>query len=349
MNLLRLPETIQEFTIDHLSNWYVRLSRRRFWKGDYSKDKISAYQTLYTCLINIAKLSAPIAPFFMDKLYGDLNQVSKKEKHESVHLADFGMSDKSLINRDLEQKMEVAQRLSSMVLALRKKESIKVRQPLRKIMVPITNATFKRQLEEVKQLILSEVNVKELEFLEDSSGVLVKHIKPNFKKLGPKFGKDMKAVAAKINAFSQENISELENKGEIQLQLKESMISISINDVEISSKDIPGWLVTSDGKYTVALDITIDNTLIEEGIAREFVNRIQNIRKEKGFDLTDQINISIEFNPKIEKAIINNKDYICSETLAQGLDIVKDLDQKSHTIEIDQDSATFVSVELVKN
>lgn len=340
---------IQDFTVDHLSNWYVRLCRRRFWKGEYTQDKISAYQTLYTCLASIAKLSAPIAPFFMDRLYNDLNQISKKEAHLSVHLSDFGSLNSTLLDKDLEQRMEIAQKLSSLILALRKKESIKVRQPLQRIMIPILNNTFKRQLEEVKDLILAEVNVKEIEYLDESSDILVKQVKPNFKKLGPKYGGEMKVVAQGITQLSQKEIAQLEQEGNIALIVNDTTINLSVDDVEVSSKDIPGWLVGSDGKYTVALDITINSSLEEEGIARELVNKIQNVRKEEGFELTDQINISIEFNPIIENAIINNKDYICSETLAQSLDIVENLSRKTHKIQIDKDSSTFVSVELVKN
>jgi len=337
---------IQEFTIDHLSNWYVRLCRRRFWKGEYSEDKISAYQTLYTCLINIAKLSAPLAPFYMDRLFKDLNSVSGKEKAASVHLSDFGRLNKKRIDVDLEERMEIAQKLSSMVLALRKKESIKVRQPLQKMMVPILDPTFKRQLTDVENLILSEVNVKELVYLENAEGVLVKQIKPNFKKLGPKYGKEMKKVAEQIQQLSQKKIVELEKNGEVELSINGNTITLERNDVEINSKDIPGWLVASEGKYTVALDIKIDQKLEEEGIARELVNKIQNLRKEMNLELTDKITISLHAKPKIECAIKNNKDYICSETLSEQLKLVEGNNENEIEVEIDQEKV-LIAIELV--
>lgn len=337
---------IQEFTTDHLSNWYVRLCRRRFWKGDYTQDKISAYQTLYTCLETLAKLSAPIAPFFMDRLYQDLNKVSGRETSTSVHLADFGKLNESNIDIDLEERMEIAQKLSSMVLALRKKESIRVRQPLQKMMVPILDPTFKRQLQDVEDLILSEVNVKELEYLEETAGVLVKKIKPDFKKLGPKFGKEMKQVAAAVNQMSQEQIAELEANESIELALQDKIIQLELSDVEISSEDIPGWLVSSEGKYTVALDITLSDALKNEGIAREIVNRIQNFRKEAGFEVTDKIVLKIESQEQINDAINHNKDYICSETLTSSLEIVEKVDEQSHELEIDTDVKTKLSLQL---
>ncbi len=341
---------IQEFTTDHLSNWYVRLCRRRFWKGDYSEDKISAYQTLYSCLETVAKLSAPIAPFFSDKLYQDLNSVSKKENHQSVHLSFFPEVDNELIDRDLEERMEIAQKLSSMILALRKKEGIRVRQPLQKIMVPVLNETFKRQLEDVQNLILSEVNVKELEYLEESSGVLVKKVKPDFKKLGPRFGKEMKGVAAAINQMDQEQIAEIEREGKLKIALSNGQeVEILLDDIEVSSEDIPGWLVASEGKYTVALDIGISDELKQEGIAREVVNRIQNFRKDAGFEVTDKIDLQIESHSGIDNAINNNKDYICSETLAARLELVDEIKEKNFKIEIDEEVETYVSLHLYKN
>lgn len=342
----RAGRAIQEFTTDHLSNWYVRLCRRRFWKGDYTQDKISAYQTLYTCLETIAKLSAPIAPFFMDRLYQDLNEVSGRENSTSVHLADFGRLQEANIDVDLEERMEIAQKLSSMVLALRKKESLRVRQPLQKMMVPILDPTFKRQLQDVEDLILSEVNVKELEYLEETAGVLVKKIKPDFKKLGPKFGKEMKQVAAAVNQMSQEQIAELELNGSIDLSLKEKSIELDLSDVEISSEDIPGWLVSTEGKYTVALDITLSEELKNEGIARELVNRIQNFRKEAGFEVTDKIELRIESQAQINEAIKSNKHYICSETLAAGLEIVDQVNGESYTLEIEPEVKTKMSLRL---
>ncbi|MAY84951.1 MAG: isoleucine--tRNA ligase [Flavobacteriales bacterium] len=340
---------IQEFTVDHLSNWYVRLCRRRFWKGDYSTDKISAYQTLYSCLETVAKLSAPIAPFYSDQLYRDLNKVSGKEDHNSVHLSYFPKSEASFIDVDLEQRMEIAQKLSSMILALRKKEGIRVRQPLQRIMVPILNPTFKRQLQDVESLILSEVNVKEVEYLEDTAGVLVKKVKPDFKKLGPRFGKDMKLVAAEVNQLSQEQIIELESKEVLNLELANgNQIELQSSDVEINSEDIPGWLVANEGQFTVALDIKLSDGLKEEGIARELVNRIQNFRKDAGFEVTDKIDLQIESRTGMDKAIQNNKDYICSETLAANLDLVDEIKEKNLKVEIDEEMETYVSLDLSK-
>ncbi len=343
----RAARLIQDFTIDQLSNWYVRLSRRRFWKGDYTKDKISAYQTLYTCLLNVAKLSAPIAPFYMDNLYQDLNAVSAKEAHPSVHLADFGQLNTSYIDVDLEERMEIAQKLSSMVLAIRKKESLRVRQPLQKMMVPILDPKFKRQLEDVEDLILSEVNVKKLEYLEDTTGVLVKKVKPDFKKLGPKFGKSMKQVADAVIQMNQEQIAFLENKGNIKLSIAEREIQIELDDVEITSEDIPGWLVATEGVYTVALDITLTEKLLREGIAREIVNRIQNYRKEAGLEVTDKIKLKIQSQKGINEAIEDNKHYICSETLANLLEIVDEIkEEKVYILEIDQNLKTNLSLSL---
>jgi len=344
----RAGRAIQEFTVDHLSNWYVRLCRRRFWKGDYTQDKISAYQTLYHCLCTVAKLSAPIAPFYMDRLYQDLNKVSRKESSSSVHVADFGKVIESNIDIDLEERMEIAQKLSSMVLSIRKKESIKVRQPLQKMMVPVLDPKFKRQLKDVEALILSEVNVKELDYLEDTAGVLIKKIKPNFKKLGPKFGKKMKAVAGAVHQMTQEQISMLEQNGFITIDLSENNIELEITDVEISSEDIPGWLVATEGKYTVALDVNLSDELLNEGIARELVNRIQNFRKEAGFEVTDKINIKVKSHSALDGAINDNKDYICSETLADKLELVSVINPEAFEVELDADTKTFVSLEKHK-
>jgi len=321
------------------------LSRRRFWKGDYSTDKISAYQTLYTCLDTIARLSAPIAPFYMDKLYSDLNAVTGKNKVESVHLANFPKSAEQYIDEDLEQRMNIAQQITSMVLSLRKKEGIKVRQPLQKIMVPILDPTFKRQLQDVEQLILSEVNVKELEYLDDS-GILVKQIKPNFKTLGPKYGKQMKAIAAKIKSFTQDDINQLEKTGKIDLNIDDKTITLTKNDVEITTQDIPGWLVVTENGITVALDITITDQLREEGIAREFINRIQNLRKESGLEVTDKIILKIQQHEAINNAILNNKDYICSETLATDIKLLPEWQQNEGiTVDLDNKVKTLISLE----
>jgi len=337
---------IQEFVNDELSNWYVRLCRRRFWKGEYSQDKIAAYQTLYKCLEIVAQLSSSIAPFYMDQLYSDLIAVSGKGNNESVHLSDFPVANENVIDTDLEERMSIAQKVSSMVLSLRKKESLKVRQPLQKIMVPILDDKFKRQLQEVEDLILSETNVKELEYLMDTAGVLVKSIKPNFKTLGPKYGKIMKQIAATVNQFGADEIAELEGNGSKTLTINGENVILELNDVEISTQDIPGWLVQSEGGITVALDITLSPELKEEGLAREFVNRIQNIRKESGLELTDKIHLKILEHNEINQAINNNKNYICSETLAKELFLVKELKQNEGIeVEIENNITTIISIE----
>jgi len=335
---------IQEFVNDHLSNWYVRLCRRRFWKGDYSEDKIAAYQTLYTCLEVVAQLASPIAPFYSDKLYTDLSSISGKGNTTSVHLSDFPTVNESVIDTDLEQRMDIAQQVSSMVLSLRKKEQIKVRQPLQKLMIPILNPTFKRQLQEVADLILSEVNVKEMEYLEDTSGVLVKSIKPNFKTLGPKYGKIMKQIAAQVNQFNQNDIQAFERNQGATITVEGQQVELDSNDVEIITEDIPGWLVQTEGGLTVALDITISKALKEEGIAREFVNRIQNLRKDSGFEVTDKIALKILQHNEINEAINNNKNYICTETLTSRLDVVSELNE-GVSVEIDQNLSTLIAIE----
>ncbi len=340
----RAGRAIQEFVNDHLSNWYVRLCRRRFWKGDYSEDKIAAYQTLYTCLEVVAQLASPIAPFYSDKLYTDLASISGKGNTTSVHLSDFPTVNESVIDTDLEQRMDIAQQVSSMVLSLRKKEQIKVRQPLQKLMIPILNATFKRQLQEVADLILSEVNVKEIEYLEDTSGVLVKSIKPNFKTLGPKYGKIMKQIAAQVNQFTQNDIQEFERNQGATITVEGQQVELDSNDVEIITQDIPGWLVQTEGGLTVALDITISKELKEEGIAREFVNRIQNLRKDSGFEVTDKIALKILQHNEINEAINNNKNYICTETLTSRLDVVNELNE-GVSVEIDQNLSTLIAIE----
>ncbi|SHG53822.1 isoleucine--tRNA ligase [Flagellimonas flava] len=318
---------ISDYVQENLSNWYVRLSRRRFWKGDYQEDKISAYQTLYTCLCTIAKLSAPIAPFYMERLFQDLNNNTRKEDFESVHLADFPVFDPNMVNKKLESKMHLAQRISSLVLSIRQKEKIKVRQPLQKVMIPVLDPTQKEEIEAVSELIKSEVNVKEIELLDDASGILVKQIKPNFKVLGPRFGKDMKAIAAAVNQLDQEDIQKIEREGELMLQLENKSIILQLTDVDISSQDIEGWLVASSGSLTVALDVTIDDGLRKEGIARELVNRIQNLRKESGFEVTDKIDIKILKDGCVEKAVSSNEDYIKTETLTAELNFEEKLDE----------------------
>jgi len=339
---------IQDFVNDHLSNWYVRLCRRRFWKGDYSEDKIAAYQTLYTCLEVVAQLSSPIAPFYADLLYTDLSKISGKGNTTSVHLSDFPLVNEKAIDLDLEQRMEIAQKVSSMVLSLRKKEQIKVRQPLQKIMVPILDATFKRQLQDVADLVLSEVNVKEIQYLEDTAGVLVKSIKPNFKTLGPKYGKIMKQIAAVVTQFNQNDIQHFEKNSGAKLTVEGEEVLLDMNDVEIITQDIPGWLVATEGSITVALDITITQELKEEGIAREFINRIQNLRKDSGFEVNDRISLKILQHSEINEAIIKNKNYICSETLATELNLVEKLEQNNGVVvELDENVSTIMSVEKV--
>ena len=314
----KVARAIQDFVTENLSNWFVRLSRRRFWKGDYQQDKISAYQTLYTCMLTVAKLGSPIAPFFMDNLYKDLTSVSGKGL-ESVHLDAFPKVNKSLIDTDLERKMQKAQKISSMVLSLRKKEMIKVRQPLQRVMIPVLDAQDREDILAIQNLIISEVNVKEIQLLDDASDILVKNIKPNFKVLGPKYGKDMRLIGAEINKFSQEDINKIEKEGEIDIKINDNFVKLSIDEVEIATQDIEGWLVANQGGLTVALDITITDELRKEGNARELINRVQNLRKDSGFDVTDKIKLSIEKNEVLEASVNENKAYIMNETLTNDL------------------------------
>jgi isoleucyl-tRNA synthetase len=330
----KAARAISFFTQELLSNWYVRLSRRRFWKGEYEIDKISAYQTLFNCLITISKLSAPIAPFFMDRMFLDLNNKTNFEEFESVHLSNFPVANKDLIDKDLEKKMSQAQIISSLVLSLRAKEKIKVRQPLQKIMIPVYSQKHKQEIIAISSLIKQEVNVKEVEVLEEESEILVKRIKPNFKVLGPRFGKDMKLVVSAIQQLNPEDIQKIEQKGAIELEINGKSITLNLDDVEISSQDIEGWLVANQGSVTVALDITVSDSLKQEGIARELVNRIQNLRKNSGFEVTDYIDICILDNKNITNAVLNNLDYIKIETLTKKLELVKELDDG---IEIDFD------------
>ena len=315
----KAARAISDFVQENLSNWYVRLCRRRFWKGEYGTDKIAAYQTLYTCLLNVAKLSAPIAPFFMDQLYRDLVNATGSEDFTSIHLANFPISVENFVDKSLESKMMKAQTVSSLVLSLRKKEMIKVRQPLQKVMIPILDENQRAEIEAVSDLIKAEVNVKEVELLDDASGVLVKQIKPNFKALGPRFGKDMGLISSEIQKFSQDQINEIDSKGELMINISGKSIILTSQDVEITSQDIPGWLVANANGITVALDITISEALKQEGIARELVNRIQNIRKDSGFDVTDKIKVQLQRCGELEEAIKNNESYIMSETLTEEL------------------------------
>jgi isoleucyl-tRNA synthetase len=311
---------IQDFVSDQLSNWYVRLCRRRYWKSDDPKDKLCAYQTLYTCLETVALLAAPIAPFYMDQLFLDLNKVSGKDTAESVHLANFPIVNESWIDKKLEAQMELAQQACSLVLGLRKKQNIRVRQPLQKIMIPVLNKEVAENLKHVQDLILSEVNVKELELLEDGAGMLVKSIKPNFKTIGPKYGKQMKAIAGIVAGFSQDDIATIEQNNGWSGSIEETEINLDLADFEINAQDIPGWLVASESGLTVALDITISENLKSEGIAREIVNRVQNLRKDSGLDVTDRITLSIETSDFVQAATLANKEYICAEVLANDIE-----------------------------
>jgi isoleucyl-tRNA synthetase len=340
----RAGRAISEFVTENLSNWFVRLSRKRYWGGEYSADKISAYQTLYTCLETVARLMAPIAPFYADLLFTDLNKVTGKEADQSVHLGNFPDYDEKLIDKDLEEKMGIAQKASSMILALRRKEKLKVRQPLAKIMVPVLNAHFREQFEAVKDIILTEVNVKEVEFLTDTEGIIKKKIKPNFKTLGPKYGKLMKQISGAIVQFDQHKIAELENTGSVEIEAGGQKISISKDDVEIQTEDIPGWTVATEGQMTIALDIDVTEELKQEGIAREFINKIQNLRKESGFQVTDRIKLTIQKHDELNEAVLNFKSYICAQTLAVDLQLVDELnDQKAKEVEIDKE----VSVKII--
>ncbi|MBC5840345.1 isoleucine--tRNA ligase [Flavobacterium sp. F-380] len=330
----KAARAISEFVQENLSNWYVRLCRRRFWKGEYAQDKIAAYQTLYTCLLTISKLGAPIAPFFMDKLYRDLTVATQTEKFESVHLAQFPISVENYVNKMLESKMQKAQTISSLVLSLRKKEMIKVRQPLQKVMIPVLDEDQRVQIEAVSDLIKAEVNVKEIVLLDDASGVLVKQIKPNFKALGPRFGKDMGLISKEIQAFTADQINTLDKDGSLEIVIAGNTVILSIEDVEITSQDIEGWLVANANGITVALDITISEELKQEGIARELVNRIQNIRKDSGFEVTDKIKVQLQRDGLLEQAILKNEDYIKSETLTSELVF---MDEVSNGTEIEFD------------
>ncbi|UBM62282.1 isoleucine--tRNA ligase [Candidatus Sulfidibacterium hydrothermale] len=312
----RAGRAIQYFVNEHLSNWYVRLSRRRFWKGSYSEDKIQAYQTLYRCLEVVAQLMAPVAPFYADRLFKDLNDVTGRIKAESVHLTDFPEADESQIDKLLEERMEIAQKISSMILSLRKKTNIRVRQPLNKVLIPVLDKHFQEQVQAVENLILSETNIKHIEYITGDSEVLVKKIKPNFKTLGPKYGKMMKQLAGAIMQLGQPDIRKLENGETLQLEINGQPVEITREDVEISTQDIPGWSVASLDNLTVALDITITDDLKKEGLARELVNRVQNLRKEKGLEVTDRITLQIEKSETTDEAFESFKDYICTETLA---------------------------------
>jgi len=336
-DLTRAGRAIQDFVTENLSNWYVRLNRKRYWGGDYDKDKLAAYQTLYVCLETVSRLAAPVAPFYMDRLFTDLNGITGRYKEDSVHLVLFPEYDDSLIDKELEERMEIAQKISSMILGLRRKVSIKVRQPLAKIMVPVIEKSFRKKFEAVRDLILTEVNVKEVEYIDDTSSILVKKIKPDFKTLGPRYGKMMKDISKAVAEMTRQDIADFESKGSRLLIIDGKEIVLTTNDVEIISEDIPGWQVANDGKLTVALDITVTDELRYEGIAREFVNRIQNIRKESGFDVTDKITVLIEDNDMIREAVKRHASYIGSQTLATKVEVVTVFpDNDSREIEINE-------------
>lgn len=344
----RAGRAIQEFVVEHLSNWYVRLNRKRFWGGEFDTDKRAAYQTLYTCLETVSLLMAPLAPFYAERLFTDLNRVSGRHAEDSVHLCDFPVPDKKAIDRALEERMDLAQRISSMVLGLRRKVNIKVRQPLNKLMIPVLNNGFQEKVEAVKDLILTEINVKEIQFLSDTSGILVKRIKPNFKSLGPRFGKLMKSIVDGIRKMTHEDIARFEKEQQWKLQVEGEEIVLMPEDVEITTEDIPGWLVASDGSLTVALDVTVTEELRQEGIAREFINRIQNFRKESGFDVTDKIRILIMKHGSLNEAIMHHREYIGTQTLAREVDLVEDMDRENaRKVEIDDDVQTWIKIEKI--
>jgi isoleucyl-tRNA synthetase len=348
LELTKAGRAIQDFVMESLSNWYVRLNRKRYWGGGYDQDKISAYQTLFSCLLTIAKIAAPIAPFYMDKLYRDLNSVTGKDAEESVHLVDFPSSNHSLVDKALEERMDIAQKVSSMILGLRRKVNIKVRQPLQKIMIPALDNGFEKQFRAVKNLILSEVNVKEVEFLKDTTNILIKKIKPDFKKLGPQYGKLMKNISNAVSSFTQEDIARIETEGHYLIMAGDRQIDLQLSDVEIASEDIPGWLVASEGKITIALDVTITEDLRQEGLARELINRIQNMRKDSGFEVTDKITVDIQKHQALNDSVSNFGNYISSQTLAKSINLVDKIDmKKAKLIELDESISTYIKVSKI--
>ncbi|MDF1549447.1 MAG: isoleucine--tRNA ligase [Bacteroidales bacterium] len=345
----KAARAIQDFVNDHLSNWYVRLNRKRFWGGEYSQNKIAAYQTLYTCLETVARLASPIAPFYTDQMFRDLNAVTHKDLSESVHLTTFPDYNEAAINKELEERMGIAQQISSMVLGLRRQKNLKVRQPLAKIMIPVLNDTDKAKIEAGKDIILTEINVKEIEYITEDSAVLIKNIKPDFKVLGKKHGKMMKQIANAINQFGQDDIKKIEAEGSCVLSVDGQDVIIESGEVEISSQDIPGWLVATNNKLTVALDVTVTDDLREEGIAREFINRIQNFRKELGLEVTDKIKLGIREHAEINEAISKHKDFISLQTLADELNLLPDISDSSGTkfVEIDNTIQTIIHIEKI--
>ena len=328
---------ISEFVTENLSNWYVRLNRKRYWGGEMDNDKLAAYQTLHECLEKVAMIAAPIAPFYMERLYRDLNALKGNKGEPSVHLAHFPSYDEEMIDKSLEERMEMAQQISSMILALRRKVSIRVRQPLAKAMIPASNKKMKKQIDAVKDLILTETNIKEIEYVDDTDGILVKKIKPNFRALGPKMGKMMKEAGALISGMSQQEIAAFEKSDSHTITVGGENFVITHEDVEIISEDIPGWLVANEGRLTVALDVTVTEELLHEGIAREFVNRIQNIRKESGFEVTDKITVVIEDHKYVAEAVRKYNGYIASQTLATEITLGKNLSGgDSREVEIEE-------------
>jgi isoleucyl-tRNA synthetase len=321
----RAGRAIQNFVGENLSNWYVRLNRKRFWGGEINKDKQAAYQTLYTCLLTVSKLAAPIAPFYTDVLFSDLNKTTGKETIQSVHLTLFPKVDETLINAELEERMALAQKISSMTLGLRRKENLKVRQPLQKIMIPVLTQELEQNIESVKDIILTEINVKAIEYLNDAAGILVKKIKPNFKTLGKKYGKHMKAISAALSVFTQTDIAAIEREKQFSFESAGENVLLTLEDVEITSQDIPGWTVATEGNITVALDVTISEELKHEGIAREFINKIQNLRKDSGFEVTDKINLQIQKHEYVNQAVENFKEYISSQTLASSIVLIDEV------------------------
>ena len=337
---------INDFVQEKLSNWYVRLSRRRFWKGEYNNDKISAYQTLYECLCTVGKLISPIAPFYAEFIYQCLNTVSEKEEYESIHLSKFPVSQGKLIDSKLEKKINQIRSICSLALSIRKKEKLKVRQPLNKIIIPVKDKYEKQDIENAKAQIISEINVKSIEFLDNKDSLLIKELKPNFKVLGPKYGAIINSVASRIRGFSQDEIEAFENKGESTFKIDDTDVIIYLDDVEINYKDIEGLSVASGNGITIALDLKLNDSLINEGIARELVNRIQNLRKSKGLDVTDKIEINIKKSQKLENAIKLNLDYIKGETLANKLYFSENFEDEGETLEFD-DINTVITINKI--
>jgi isoleucyl-tRNA synthetase len=339
---------ISEFVSENLSNWYVRLSRKRFWGGEYDEDKISAYQTLYTTLETVAKLMAPIAPFYSDQLFRDLNKTSRREQDLSVHLTIFPATNGKMVDNALEERMEMAQKASSMILGLRRKEKLKVRQPLARIIVPVLNEDFRKQFEAIENIVLTEVNVKAVEYLTDSTGIIKKKIKPNFKTLGPKYSKLMKQIAIMVAALDQAQIASFERDGSYESIVEGEAVRLVPEDVEILTEDIPGWQVASEGNLTVALDINVTPELRLEGIAREFINRIQNLRKDSGFEVTDKIELTVGRHPELAAALDKFGEYICIQTLAVRLSLADVSEMvEDQLIEIEPGLETKLSVKRI--